>query len=112
MKLSELRTKMMTTIAQQPREAIYFSHGDRKPLNPFTVKLSLDHLVELGLLFESNGVFSITTLGRQRLDVKPGAESRSDVNRGIYVRGDGEQVKQYIRPGALEVMNIPSRGPF
>ena len=65
MKITHAQKNLLTIIAQAPRRADYFTHG--KDVGSMPARLAT--LVEAGLLFEAEGAFHITKLGRSKLDL-------------------------------------------
>jgi len=86
MKLNERLRTMLTAIAQSPRKAHYFTHGDRRtPLHPDVLNGWLAQLVEAGYCFEAEQAYHITMMGRNVLDQKDLAGARQYVvGRGTY----------------------------
>lgn len=111
MKLNERLRTMLTAIAQNPRKANYFTHGDRKnPLHPEVLNGWLNQLCEAGYIFEENESYHITMMGRQALDVRETAGVRQYVvGRGTYRTGDGEHQPPFYRPGS-DHSHIKSKG--
>jgi len=107
MKLNERLRTMLTAIAQSPRRANYFTHGDRRSqIHPDILKTWLDQMCEAGYCFEAEQAYHITTLGRNKLDQKDLAGVRKYVvGKGTYT---GE-TDQYYRPGS-DHSHIKSRG--
>jgi len=111
MKLNERLRTMLTAIAQSPRRANYFTHGDRRtPLHPDVLNGWLAQLVEAGYCFEAEGAYHITVKGRQALDQNNLAGERKYVvgQRG-YKTGDGECQPPFYRPGS-DHSHIKSHG--
>jgi hypothetical protein len=111
MKLNDAEERMLVSCAQSPRKSQYFSHGNNLPQHPKVVANNLKRLVKLGLLYEEDGVYSITVAGRQSLDTKNDATPREKQFSGTYHIGDGDPYKQYSRPGS-DHSNITSRTAF
>jgi hypothetical protein len=106
MKLNERLRHMLTAIAQSPRRASYFTHGDyNAPLNPGVLQGWLDKLTSAGYCFEAESAFHITARGRKALDQKDVAQLRKHIGTGTY-RSD---LDQYYRPGS-DHSHIKSRG--
>lgn len=107
MKLSERHRQILSSIAQSPRRANHFTHGDyNAPLHPGVLQGWLSKLVEAGYCFEAEGAYHITVKGRQALD--------SDNMAGLrqYVIGKGTykgETDQYYRPGS-DHSHIKSKG--
>lgn len=101
MKLTESRKKLLSAIASSPRSAKHFTHGKGPTLSPVVIEQYLQEMADNGLLIENAGQYSITTLGRQKLDSNVVvAAPRVVIGRGTYVVGDGEPIHQYYRPGS------------
>lgn len=111
MKLNERLRTMLTAIAQSPRRANYFTHGDRRtPLHPDVLNGWLAQLVEAGYCFEAEQAYHITTLGRNVLDQKDLAGARKYViGKGRYSTGDGDPQPTFYRPGS-DHSHIKSKG--
>ena len=111
MKLNERLRTMLTAIAQSPRRANYFTHGDRRSqIHPDILKTWLDQMCEAGYCFEAEQAYHITTLGRAKLDQKDLAGVRQYViGRGTYRTGDGEHQPPFYRPGS-DHSHIKSHG--
>lgn len=111
MKLNERLRTMLTAIAQSPRKAHYFTHGDRRtPLHPDVLTGWLTQLSEAGYCFEAEGAFHITVMGRQALDQNNTAGIRQYVmGRGTYRTGDGDPQPTFYRPGS-DHSHIKSKG--
>lgn len=107
MKLNERLRRMLTSIAQSPRRATHFTHGDyNAPMHPEVLNGWLAQLVEAGYCFEAEGAFHITVMGRQALDQGNTAGVRQYViGKGTYT---GE-TDQYYRPGS-DHSHIKSKG--
>jgi hypothetical protein len=112
MKLTESRRKLLSAIASSPRTAKHFTHGKGLVLSPPIIEQYLVEMAEHGLLIETDGQYSITTLGRQKLDSNTEtAAPRVMIGSGTYRTGDGEPVHQYYRPGS-DHSGIKSRSVF
>jgi hypothetical protein len=98
---------MLTQMAQQPRKEQFFVTG--RQVNPAAINGYLLEMQESGLCIDDDGVWSITTLGRQTLDGKKDvAEQRRIIPTGTY---NGEELRPYQgRPGSLDFLKYPSRG--
>ena len=101
MKLNERQKLILTACAQSARQPHHFTHGNlHRITSPFIIEGWLKKMAEHGLLVEQDGAYSITTLGRQKLD--------SDVpaaQRAVNWRGDKLDIKRdvgetYMRPGS------------
>ncbi len=72
MKLSERKRQILSTIAQAPRTARHFTQGQLHQItSPDVIDRWLLQMAEYGLLYEDNGVYHITAMGRHALDQKP-----------------------------------------
>lgn len=104
MKLNERRRQILTTIAQSPRTAHHFTHGNLERItSPVIVEKWLKEMTEAGYLYEDSGVYGITQMGRQALDSKAGKATMREVQwkQSRYVLGDGESAGNlYQRPGS------------
>jgi hypothetical protein len=69
MKITPAQKKLLTIIAQAPRRGDYFTHGKDIGTSIGNMPARLATLVEAGLLFEAEGAFHITKLGRSHLDL-------------------------------------------
>jgi len=112
MKLSERKRQVLTTIASSPRNAKHFTHGNLERItSPVIVEKWLAEMAESGYLYEQNGIYHITVLGRSAIDTNDAKATvrELDWKRTTYVRGDGEFGSQYQRPGS-DHSNLKSYG--
>lgn len=101
------RREILSAIASSPRKATAFTHGIHKTIHPDTLQLYLDEMQEHGYIIENDGQYSITTLGRQKLDAVPVmAAPRTFVSRERYVPPPMESA----RPGADDHKQFFSKG--
>jgi hypothetical protein len=103
MKITAAQKNLLISIAQAPRRSEYFTHGKNvaTPLNPNHVDMRLSAMVEAGLLFEAEGAFHITKLGRSHLDQGNVAGMRTATLKYTpYKMGMCDPFNQPQRPGS------------
>lgn len=101
--LNERKLKLLSAIASSPRTAHHFTHGNLNQItSPNIIEKWLSDMAEAGYMYEDNGVFHITVLGRSMLDTKDGKATvrEMDWKKTTYARGDGEFGSTYQRPGS------------
>lgn len=108
--MNEDLTHMLVAIAQSPRTINHFTHGKLAiALHGSTVEMRLARLIDDGYVYEVNGVYSITFIGREKLDKRYVAAIRAMPDKSIYHIGDGEFGERYYRPGS-DHSHIKSKG--
>ena len=102
LRLTDNKRQILVAIAQQPRKAKSFTHGDfARQMHPDVIGGWLAELAAHGLVYEAEGSFHITTKGRQKINQGREDEFRTAGTRNVMQQGSysGEQ-GQYIRPGS------------
>jgi hypothetical protein len=98
MKITPAQKKLLTIIAQAPRRADYFTHGKDVSVSIGNMPARLAILVEAGLLFEAEGAFHITKLGRSHLD-----------QDGIAATKEAKKAYEPYKVGMCDPFNQPQR---
>ena len=102
MHLSERKRNILGRIAQSPRIAKYFTQDQlHQAIRPDVIERLLLQMAEYGLLYEENGVYHITQLGRNALDKKQETTTmrQMDWKSTTYRSGQGD-TPIYQRPGS------------
>jgi len=104
--MNEYQRRILSSIAQNPRRLHDIPDAAKRQIHPDVIAKYIEEMKERGYIFEDNGAFHITVLGRQFMDVKTDvATPRTMAGLGIY-----KPAQQHYRPGSQDFLKCKSKG--
>ena len=101
MKLQDRQRMILAACAQSARMPQHFTHGNlHRITSPVIIEGWLNKMTEAGYLVDDNGSYSITTLGRQKLESDTPAGQRLVPLKDTLLNLKRDVGETYMRPGS------------